>query len=268
MSRPDSDIDPRKINVDRKRRRTRKDRRKPDPPANLKDGEAEAVERLMELPLNPGVMLEPRGGGWKATAPHNDPDLWEAQLAVAFGSRSHALIGTFLHQLRALCPDDWDADLGRWKTNETEWNALLAMVADHQPENTAQAALAAQMAAVHLMQMRLSASALNNGGMVMEKEAALASKLARTFAMQCETMLLLKGKKLPARQTIKVEKTLRQEIHYHDHRPGGAGETGGQCEAKPGKVIENGTAGRIADLREVPGSNQTGEVVPLARRSG
>ncbi|MCT2559239.1 hypothetical protein N0B51_09605 [Tsuneonella sp. YG55] len=237
---------------------------------NLKAAEAETVAKLEALPLQPGIMLEPQGEGWKAVSPHNDHDLWVAQMAAAFGTRSIALVHTFADQLKELCPRDYDFDLGRWKTDEREWNALLALVADHQPETSTQAALAAQMASVHLMQIRLAKDALNSGGMVMEKSAALASKLARTFASQCETMMLLKGKKLPSRQTIRVEKTLRQEVHYHDHRTGGVEETDGQCDAKPidGGELKNETAGRIADLREVPGDNKGGEVVPLARRNG
>lgn len=268
--RPESDIDPRKLDVDPKRKRRRKDRSKPDPKPALKDGEAAATERALARPLSPGVMLEPMGEGWKVTAPHNDADLWELQLADAFGTRSHSVMTVFLRDLRKLCPQAWDEDLKRWKDSEVDLNAALAMVNDWQPENVAQASLAAQMVATHWMVMRLSAQALNNGHMVMEKDAALASKLSRTFAAQCETMMLLQGKKVPVRQTIRVEKTLRQEVHYHDHRTGGVEETDGQCDAKSidGGELRNETAGRIADLREVPGADKGGEVVPLARRNG
>lgn len=60
------------------------------------------------------------------------------------------------------------------------------MVADAQPKTTAEAALVAQSVAVHLVTMRLAKQALNNGGMVMEREAALMGKLARTYTQQME----------------------------------------------------------------------------------
>lgn len=258
-----SDIDPNKLNVEAKRTRRRKVRKKPDPPASLKASEQAAIERLEQMPLNPGVMLEPKGDGLTITAPHNDLELWDVQLAVAFGTRSSSLIETFVRQLKSLCPKDWDEDLGRWKTNEREWNALLAMVADHQPENASQAALAAQMASVHLMQIRLAKQALNSGGMVMEKDAALASKLARTFAMLCETMMLMKGKKVPSRQTIKVIKEVHQYVQYNDNRGGAAEETAAQprerSEREPARIIDQRDALR--------GEDESGDVVPLPCRA-
>lgn len=48
------------------------------------------------------------------------------------------------------------------------------------------------MVAVHLMQMKLSGQALN-GGNPEPRSCAIAGKLARTYAMQLETMAKLKG---------------------------------------------------------------------------
>ena len=257
----DDDIDPRKLHVNAPRKRRRKKRGKPAPPANIKAAEAEIVARLEQMPLNPGVMLEPNGEGWRATAPHNDEELWTAQMAAAFGTRSISLVQSFAEQLKALCPNDYDFDLGRWKTDEREWNALLAMVADHQPENAAQAALAAQMASVHLMQIRLSKDALNNGGMVMEKSAALASKLARTYAMQCEVMLSLKGKKRTAKQSISVTRESHHHQHIHVHRDGGAEENDAQPQEPRAAAIEGRAS--LSGPRKI-----NGEVVPFSRCSG
>lgn len=272
MARPSSDIDPHRLNVDAKRKRRRMARKKPDPSASIKAAEEAAIERLEQMPINPGVMLEPHGDGLAITSPHNDPALWDVQLAVAFGTRSVSLIETFVRQLKSLCPKDWDEDLGRWKTNETEWNALLAMVADHQPENASQAALAAQMASVHLMQMRLATQALNGGGMVMEKDAALASKLARTFAMQCETMQALKGQRKTVAQTISVNKTLRQEVHYHTHTERGVDETSDRpqaTETKDGGELRDERAGQLEERASLPGPRKVhGEVVPFPCAEG
>jgi hypothetical protein len=256
----DGDIDPRKMTADAPVKRRRKRRNKPNPPATVKAAEADTVARLRELPISPGVMAEPVSEGWIASSPHNDDDLWTAQMAAAFGTRSIALVHTFADQLKALCPQDYDFELQRWKTNEAEWNALLALVADTQPENSTQAALAAQMASVHLMQMRLSKDALC-GGMVIEKSAALAAKLARTYAIQCETMMLLKGKKVSSRQTIKVVKEVHQYVQYNDNRAGGAKESDAQPQEPRAATIEGCTA--LPSPRQVDG-----QVVPVPRDEG
>jgi hypothetical protein len=206
----------------------------------------------------PGVMEEARPNGRLLVAPHNDEELWTLQLVQAFGTRSRALLGTFVEQLAKLCPQAWDADCRAWKVDETEWNALVALVADHQPENSAQAALAAQMAATHMMMMKLSAQALNRGHMIMERDAALASKLARTFATQCEAMQALKGKSRTAKQSIHVHKETHQHVHHH----GGGGENG----ARPHGPIESG---RTIEAGEAVWSEEpSGQSLPSASREG
>lgn len=261
--RPESDVDPRKLNVEPRKRR-RKDRKRPDPPQANKEAEERSLDRVRSMPISPGVMAEPTPGGWRTVAPHNDPGLWEVQLAEAFGTRSASLARTFLAQLRKLCAEDWDDDLGRWKFDETEWNALLALVADHEPQNATQAALAAQMAAVHMLTMRLASEAFNRGHTTMDREAGLTSKLARTFAQQCETMAILKGGKRTSRQAISVVRESHHHQHIHVHREGGSEENGSQSDAK---AIE-GTARRVEDLCEVSGRDESGQVVPFASRGG
>ena len=259
MGRPSSDIDPRNFDVEPPRKRRRKNRTKPDPKPILKAGEQAAVDRAMARPFSPGVMLEPRGDGWEAEPVHNDRDLWAVQLADCFGTRSHAVMEVFLHDLRKLCPQAWDADIQRWKDSEVDLNAALAMVADWQPENTAQAALAAQLVALHWMMVRVSAQALNRGGVVFEKDAALAGKLARSYAHLCETMQALKGQRQTVHQTFKVEKTLKQEVRYYDQRGGG----GPDCASRAHERSEPQLA-RIADhSAPVRGKDEGGVVVPL-----
>lgn len=199
-------------------KRRRKDRSRPEPPTKLKAARPEAEAFCESLPLMPGVVMEDRGDTWEYRAPHNDKTLWELQLIQAFGTRSSSLLNVFLEQLASLCPEIWDEQAKKWKYNEREWNALIALVADHQPENSTQAAQAAQMAATHLMVMRLSAQALSNPGSVGREDAALVSKLARTFTMQCDSMQALKGKSRTAKQSIHVTKELHQHVHYHEER--------------------------------------------------
>jgi hypothetical protein len=136
-----------------------------------------------------------------------------------------------------------------------ELNAALAMVNDLQPRNTQEAALASQMVAIHWMQMRLSKDALNNGGMVIGESAALAGKLARTYAQQLQTFHLIRGGKKPTRQTITVKKVLEQHVHYHDHR--GRGDAGNSSQPDT-------TGGRTDIAQEcpaLPSPEKTGRVV-------
>lgn len=267
MARPKSDLDLRKLHIDGGKKRSRKDRKKPDPPENLKAGEAEARAFADTLPLMPGVIVEDRKDRWEAMAPHNDEELWLLQLVQAFGTRSTALLRTFLYQLARLCPEAWDPDRQAWKTNETTWNAVLALVADWKPENSAQAALAAQMAATHMMTMKLSEQALNRGNTVYERDAAIASKLARTFAMQCETMQALKGQSRVARQSIHVTRESHQHIHYHE----GGRENDGQAHESRARDPESSDTlsgdGQI-DGEAVQGTSRDRQAcLPQARRS-
>lgn len=264
MARPFSDVDPRRMNAEPKRKK-RKDRKKPDPKQTYVEAGKVAEAELYKKPIAPGIILEPGpNDNWRWTSPHSDFSLWEVQLHTAFGTRSVALVDVFVRQLRDLCPDEWDADLHRWKTNETYLNAALALVNDVQPRNASEASLAAQMVAIHWLQMRLAHDALNRHGMVLEKQAALASKLARTYTMQLEQLRAMRGEKKPVRQTITVRKTLKQEVHYHDHRTGGGAETDGQPQAKDGGDLHNATAGMSAARPALPRPHEVnGEVVPF-----
>lgn len=258
MARPKTDVDLRRMDAatSPKRRRKHADRKKPDPPANLTANKAAARAFADGLPVIPGVIVEARPGVDELQAPHNDEALWGLQLVQAFGTRSWALLDTFLRQLAKLCPQSWDADARVWKIDETEWNSLVALVADHQPENSSQAALAAQMAATHMMMMRLSAQALNGGGSIYEADAALASKLARTFTMQCEAMMALKGKSRVAHQSIHVTK--EQHVHYHDER--GVGNSGLQShEHAAATGVSEAMWGEEPGGEPLPGPSRTGQ---------
>ena len=213
----------------------------------------------MGRPLSPGVMFEPNGkDGYVITSPHSDLELWELQLADGFGTRSSSVMRTFMGQLKRLVPEAWDESAQRWKPHETELNAALAMVADVQPRNVMEAALAAQMVAIHWMQMRLSAQALNRGHGILERDAALAGKLARTYVMQLEALAKLSGKQKTARQSIRVRKELHQHVHYHHDR--GAKEYDGQPQGRPATIVDQCAA--------LPSANASGEPLSLSSDEG
>jgi len=254
--RPRQDISPNTETLpQRKRRRKLRDRSKPEPPPHLKAEKAKAGARVQKRPLSPGILYEQEGEHFYPTAPHNDIGLWELQIFDAFGTRSRSIVMTFLEQLRRLVPEVWVEGVGAPKPDETELNAALAMVADIQPRNVVEAALAAQMVAVHWLQMRLSAQALNRyGHAVIGQDAALAGKLARTFAMQLDTLAKLRGKQKASRQTIRVRKELHQHVHYHDHR--GDTENDGQPHEP--------RATAIAQRAALPCPQPSGKAVPRA----
>jgi len=184
-------------------------------------------------------------------------DLWTLQLADAFGTRSQAVITTFMTQLEALTSGKtWDEQSKQWRVNETQFSAVLAIVNSLKPRNEMEACLAAQMVAVHMMQMALSAHALKYPQDV--KTAAVGGKLARTFTGQIDAMQGLKGKRRSIKQTITVRKETQQHVHYHDHR--GAGQSGRRPHA-----TQEGLG--AADRSALSGEDESGRVVPFAGRS-
>lgn len=254
------DIDPKSEDIAKKRRRARR-RHKPDPSPALAAEKAKVLARALKRPLSPGIMYEPKGRGhYLVTAPHSDLSLWELQIADAFGTRSQSVMRHFVRDLRNLCGRVWDEANGGWKPKEYELNAILAMVADLRPRNTSEAGLAAQLVAIHLLTMRMAAQALNGGHIVMEREAALTGKLARTYAMQLETYQGLRGKRRTTRQTIKVTKDLHQHVHYHDHREGDENER----QSHERRRAANAGKSAIVDKRAaLPSPDEGGRIVPM-----
>jgi hypothetical protein len=267
------DIDPRQLHVDPRKRRGRKPRADlPEPKPTLKAAQPATERRLYKMPISPGIILEPMGdeNQWRWTSPHNDLDLWEAQIHAAFGTRSSSLVDVFLRQLKHLCRRDWDHEQQRWKWNETEMNGALALVSDIAPRNSAEAALAAQMVAVHLLSMNLAKEAFNSGGMVMDKAAALLDRLARTYTMQLEALRLGRGGRRPTvRQTITVRR--ENHVHYHDNRRGGGlADHGAQPHAtEDGGTIRAEGAGQPAECAALPSPCEVdGEGVPIPGGNG
>jgi hypothetical protein len=161
----DGKLDPHKLDVAAKPKVRWRARNRPEPDRELRDGMANAEARAFARPIPPGIMLEPAGFDeehW--TSPHSDVDLWQLQLADAFGTRSRAVVITFMGQLQALVSEShWDDEAKQWRLDENELSAVLAMVNTVKPRDEMEAALAAQMVAVHLLTMKLAARALKYG---------------------------------------------------------------------------------------------------------
>lgn len=256
-------LDPAKVDVGapKKRKRKPKPRKVPDPPEELRKWAVAAEKRMFTRPYPPGVLLEPAGFDeehW--SAPHSDHDLWSLQMADAFGSRSHAVLVTFSQQLEALCGRNiWDEEKRQWRLDEHELSAALAIVNSVKPRNELEAAHAAQMVAVHLMTMKVSARALRYD--YEPRMAAVAGKLARTFTLQREAFERIRKPNRTAKQNIKVTKELHQHVHYHhESGPRGAAGSDGQSDAPP--------AAQPPEIPALPGpEEERGRVVPITRGS-
>lgn len=252
----DGRIDPANLDAAARPKRRRRKRNRPEPTPELREWEKKADRRAFARPYAPGAMIEfGDKGKEELVAPHNDDSLWTLQLADAFGTRSRGVINTFMQQLEALCEDRcWDEETQRWRLDENELSAVLAMVNSIKPKNEMEAALAAQMVAVHLMTMKVSARALAYDHDT--HTASVAAKLARTFAMQIETLHSVRGKRRTARQSIKVTKELHQHVHYHR----GEGKNGGQAHGPRAATVDQCTA--------LPGPEQGGEALSLPSYEG
>lgn len=254
MGDPDA-VDPRTGDIPTRKRRRRRVRT--PVPENQRPLIDEARQRNMARPLQPGIMVEPTARGYTFRAPHDDWEAWDVLLADALGTRSEAVMRTFTRQLASLCDAAWKDEAGpegSWVPGETELNALLALVSGMRPTNEMQAALAAQMCAVHLMQMRVAAYGLQGSrhGWIDPRTISSATRLAHTFARQAEALHFVQGGK-SSRQDI--------HVHYHDerhvHLGGGPAQIGGQPQA-PGATEGIGNVrtiegtGLAAGIRALP----------------
>jgi hypothetical protein len=181
----------------------------------------------------------------------------------ALGTRSISTAKAFLYQLTDLCSQHWlpseDGVGGKWIPDERELNMILQLLVTQKPRNELQAAQLAQMAAVHLMMMRLSTRALGKG-YIQPQDASIAAKLARTFVMQVDALARAKGKKT-TRQTIKVSHEKHVHHHQHVHVDRGADGLGGQPHG-------TGRACEPSEGSSLPCSEQVGEVVRFPGREG
>ena len=213
--------------------------------------------------------------GYRLSAPDREETSWRALVREALGTKSNAIAQTLLYQLSELCTLNWhppeaEGRYGEWCPDEQELTLILNMVAGTKPRNEMEAAQAAQMIAVHLMTMRLSARALRNGVIILE-DATLAGKLARTFTMQAESLAKLKGKRTSSKQTIIVKQERHDHRHQHVHVEGGGRAGANQSDAAE-EVTRAGAKREHTPVVEgrasLPGPEEAGRVVPFASGPG
>ena len=196
------------------------------------------------------------GSGW-FVCPYakQDEDRWFGLVMSIFGTRQEVVAHMFMTQLAALCDRNWKAPSG-WRTDEVQITQLLVLIHDMRPRNAAEAALAAQLCALHLSMMKLGAAQSHTWGGD-PRTVAVMAKTARAYAEGLMTLEKLKGRANRTRQTIKVEK--HTHTHQHIHLEGDA-DFGEQPHAK--------AAPAIAELRSLPSKNAGGEVVSISGCEG
>ncbi len=236
-------------------------------PRVLKDLGTKAIKRHERRGATPEMDVRVNEGGWTFASPYNEVDQneWEALLFDAFATRSNAAFVAFTNQLAHLCSTKWDAKDQAWIPDEDELRAAIQIVRSTRPQSEAQACLAAQMVAVHLMQMKLSAQALKSGWPD-PRTCAIAGKLARTYAMQLETFAKLKGR--GSRQRITVRKFSQHEHkHIHIHQ-GGIENVNQPYGPRDAGTAEIKAASEFAGGAPVPCPHAPEQRLPMPRDKG
>lgn len=201
--------------------------------------------------------IEQGKDGWHSPFARQDDDRWWALLFEIFGTRQTAVVNMFFEQLGALCGATWRAEWEQWTANEAELRSLFAIVQSLKPRNEAEAAYAAQLAALHFTAMKLArgANRYQDGD---TRTTAILNKTVRAYGDGLLIMQRLKGK---GRKTVQV---IKVETHRHDHRhvhvDGGSTESGGQPHTKP--------TDSVTGLRALPSESPDGTIMPISGREG
>ena len=175
-----------------------------------------------------GPVMDGDETGWKSPFDDIAAD-WHWMVLDAFGTRSHAVAGVFINSLVDLCRGEWNGEA--WIPEPAEMTHILHIIAAHKPKNEAQAALAAQSVALHIVTMKLAGHASRH--ISDTRSLSALAQLAKASAMQVQAMATLQGKSRTAKQRITVTK--EQHVHHHQHihaeTPGGGSGNGGNSHA-------------------------------------
>jgi hypothetical protein len=195
----------------------------------------------------------------------------------AVGTRSVATGLTFLYNLTALCDQIWHPDGegdGERIPDELQLNMILNMVGSIKPRNEMEAALAAQMIAVHMMMMKTADAALSSGWGTDPRFASTAAKLAQVFAIQTDTLRKGRGGRRTSKQTIIVRHDKHVHHHQHVHLEGGGAENKGQPhEPSDSRNGGNGNNRATALIEHegraaLPGAHPAEDPVPMSCEPG
>jgi hypothetical protein len=236
---------------DHRKRRLAPD--KPVTPEVYKASLAGARERSMKRAHGPIISLEP--GSSELAPPFSDHgEDWRYIVVDTFGTRSHDVASVFIDQLTDLVGSAWNDETKEWIPEAAELTTLLHVVAAHRPRNEAQAMLAAQIAAAHILTMKVAARAAQYPWD--NKTVSSFAKLACTSAVLIDAMGRMQGKRRTSKQSI----TVRQEkhVHYHQHAHVRGAPKNERQPQEPCVPPES--------IAALPGPDEGGTVVPLAGR--
>ena len=246
-------------------KRTPKVPRRPPVPDVFRASVDRAKARTLARRHGPIVELVRDGTEQQKWAwPFDDTDEgqeWTWLVLDAFGTRNETVAGVFLNHLVQIVRADYDDERQEWVPDDGELIALLNIVAAHRPKNEAQAALAAQMAATHLIFMKLAKRAADYP--YDSRTVSSFTRVALASAAQFETMATIKGKRRSTRQQIIVTHERHIHNHQHVHVEGGASGNDDQAHASE-EPIGRETSGGAA----VPCSKPNGSIVRLSGGEG
>lgn len=203
--------------------------------ANRKRADA-AIEKHRGRFATPELSISGDMDDWQFGCPYReeDRDRWLALLFEAFGTRSISTATVFLGQLARIVGKGWNPDDKEWRPKIEELNAAIGLVASVAPENEAEAALAAQMVALHLTAMGLARNCANMA-YPDERTAATLARVTKAYASLYRSLAQLQGKLQPRQvnQTIQVVYLDQRDQRRQTAVMGGGANFGGQAHASP-----------------------------------
>jgi hypothetical protein len=186
-----------------------------------------------------------------------DQERWWALFFEALGTRQCAVVTMFFRQLESLIDRQWRSDWEQWVADEEQMIAAFALIESLKPRNVAQAALAAQLLALHISTMKLAkgATCYQHGD---ARTTATLARSIRAYGDGLMTMRRLQGKGgSRSKQVITVEKHTHTHQHIHIE---GESNNGGQPYRRAARAI--------AELRSLPSSEPVGFAVPRSGDEG
>tara|TARA_B100000378_G_scaffold272911_1_gene265064 strand:- start:4661 stop:5467 length:807 start_codon:yes stop_codon:yes gene_type:complete len=231
-------------------------------PAVLEPSVAKAKARTQARRHGPPVQLHRNDDGstewrWPFGETEGEQADWRWLVLDAFGTRNDAVAATFLRSLLDLCSAEWDEASEEWVPDEGELTTILHIVSAHKPKDEAQAALAAQIAATHLITMKI-AKRVSDYPWDTRMVGAFA-KLVRANGSLIETMAAVKGRRRSTTQKITVTHDKHVHQHQHIHMEGGAPANDRQAQTAMEPRPEKNE--RCSAL---PSPDEAGVVVPIS----
>lgn len=242
-------------------------RRRGPMPAALKKRAADAGrqhEKRYPAPTVDVVEAE-HGHGWTFESPFRsaDEEDWWRLLGEAFGTRTKQVVEVFMGQVAGLIGTCWAPGADQPLPREGELQAALAIVAAMKPKNEAEAALAAQAFALHVVAMRTGQNIASVRGYIDPRQSLALANLVKAYAGVMDSL-----KRGRSRNSIRQTITVRKDVHVHNDlrsvhvHPG----EGGSAAEQPDGVHENTRARPcIVEVCEGPaGAAKSGQALLCA----